>query len=223
MIGHISSLSTTLHTLELRPSCDDLVDITPILTLNLPLLRSLRLSNFGHIKTLDSMVFWERHPNLQHLDLAKCEGENWFSENIPADFLPNLRHLRAPFKDTLVLAPILPQLISLSVIDSINAQVPYLLRVVVGPNGLPNLKSLDIGQKPSNSGKNDKVVGALWYEDGAGGFHQAPLKKHERSVFNGYIPSIARGTPNLEEIAFHSYGRELADFVNSSLLLVSPF
>jgi hypothetical protein len=71
--------------------------------------------------------------------------------------------LKAPFDNVRILSPILGQLVSLTVYYSINAQVPYLLRAVL-PDGLPNLKSLNIGQWPSHSGKNVDIEGALWYE-----------------------------------------------------------
>jgi hypothetical protein len=94
-------------------------------------------------------------------------------------------------------------LISLTVYGSINAQIPYLLRSVL-PNGLPNLKSLGIVQLPSNSGENVNLEGALWYETEDGRFREAKLEKAGRDVLNGYIHSIARTAPNLEEIGLHS-------------------
>ena len=121
--------------------------------------------------------------------------------------------MQTHFYDVRILAPILSQLVSLTVYDSINAQIPYLLRSVL-PAGLPNLKSLNIGQMPSNSGKNINIEGALWYETEDGKFREAKVTKAGRDVLNGYIHSIARGAPNLEEIGFYSYTIRLEEFVS---------
>lgn len=118
-------------------------------------------------------------------------------------------YLQARFSDVLILAPILNQLVGLTVYQSINAQIPYLLRAVL-PEGLPNLKSLNIEQYSSASGKFVNIEGSRWYETKDGRFMQAE-KAHEalRSVSGGYIHSIARGAPNLEEIGFFSHIPEL--------------
>ena len=124
-----------------------------------------------------------------------------------------LTSLKAPFYDVRNLSPILSQLFSLMVYSTINAQLPYLLRAVL-PDGLPHLKSLNIGQKPSNIGKNVNIEGALWYETEDGKFFEAKVRKARRAVLDGYIPSVARGAPNLEEIGFHSNAIRLEEFVS---------
>jgi len=103
------------------------------------------------------------------------------------------------------LAPILNRLISLTIYGTINAQVPYLLRSVL-PDGLLNLKSLKISQSPiANNEIRDEDEGARWYETELGVFCLALPGREEasRNVTNGYIHSIARGAPNLEEICLH--------------------
>jgi hypothetical protein len=113
--------------------------------------------------------------------------------------------LQARFNDVLSLAPILNQLTSLTLYETINAQVPFLLRSVL-PNGLPNLKSLKIGQHPSLD--ETLEVGARWFETDLGDFCLAgDAEEASRDVTNGYIHSIARGAPNLEEICLQ--GKEI--------------
>jgi len=119
------------------------------------------------------------------------------------------------WNDALLLAPILGQLLSLSIHRSINAQIPYLLRSVC-PNGLPKLKSLVIGQMSSSSVKNKSIEGGLWYETPDGVF-QRGTNKSSRTVFDGFMHSIVRGAPNLEEIGFYGDTFPLASFVSAGL------
>lgn len=110
------------------------------------------------------------------------------------------------------------QLVSLTVYHSINAQIPYLLRTVL-PEGLPNLKSFNIGQYPSIRGNNVNIEGTLWYEAEDGKFRKAKVRKASRSVLEGYIPYIACGAPNLEEIGFFHYNIDLSEFVSHMFTL----
>lgn len=115
-----------------------------------------------------------------------------------------------------MLAPILHQLVSLAVFESVNAQIPYLIRSVL-PGGLPNLKSLNIGQTPSASRRNMNIEGSLWYETQDGKFMEQDIAyKGFRRVSDGYMHSITRGAPNLEEIGFFTYTVPLSEFVSSS-------
>ena len=126
-----------------------------------------------------------------------------------------MHFLQVHWNDALLLAPILGQLLSLSIHRSINAQVPYLLRSVC-PNGLPKLKSLDIGQISSSSFRNENKEGSLWYETPDGVFY-CSTNKSPRTVFDGFMHSIVRGAPNLEEIGFHGVSFPLASFVSAGL------
>ena len=102
-------------------------------------------------------------------------------------------------------APILHHLTSLSITNSRNAQIPYLLRAVI-PNGLPGLKGLEFDQGPSTDLMRDlrRIEGAMWYEKPDGTFCIAKtLKEAERPMTDNFMHSIVRGAPNLEELAIH--------------------
>jgi len=63
------------------------------------------------------------------------------------------------------------------------------------------------------------VEGSLWYETKDGKFMEQPnVYKGSRRVLDGYMHSIARGAPNLEEIGFKSYAIDLSEFVSSFCL-----
>ena len=235
LLQHISSLAPSLHTLVLQPSCSEFESTSSILGLDFPCLRSLSLKTFSDVKTSQAMAFWERHPSIVYLNVASDlprADKHLFGIILPDKFLPNLRYLRVcgfsewykmprilthfmqvNCSDALRLALILSQLLSLSIHGSINAQIPYLLRSVC-PNGLPKLKSLDIGQISHSSVKNKHIEGGLWYETPDGVF-QRGTNKSSRTVFNGFMHSIVRGAPNLEEIGFHGDYFPLADFVSA--------
>ena len=113
------------------------------------------------------------------------------------------------------LAPILNQMISLTIYETINAQVPYLLRSVL-PDGLPNLKSLKISQISISDDEHEE--GARWYETESGAFCLASgSEEASREVTNGYIHSIARGAPNLEELCLHGEPITLQRYVRQVL------
>lgn len=125
-----------------------------------------------------------------------------------------MHSLQVHWDDAVRLAPILGQLLSLYIHRSINAQIPFLLRFVC-PNGLPKLKSLGICQTPHSSVKNKNIEGSLWYEDPDGVF-QRGRNKWSTPVSDGFLHSIVRGAPNLEEIGFHGDYVPLAKFVSAS-------
>lgn len=130
--------------------------------------------------------------------------------------------LQAKFDDVRSLAPILKRLISLTIYNTINAQVPYLLRSIL-PSGLLNLKSLKISQTPiGNDGLRDEDEGAQWYETELGVFCLAlpgwEVEDASRDVTNGYIHSISRGAPNLEEICLHGNTVSIQRYVRNDLL-----
>ncbi|KAG6806935.1 hypothetical protein H0H92_009520, partial [Tricholoma furcatifolium] len=180
-----------------------------ILGTNFPCLRSLTLAGFSKADTQQAMSFWERHPSIEYLHLTwnnmdpSNDGSNcWFASPLPDNLLPNLPHLRVQGKDALLLAPILCQLLSLAIFQSVNAQIPYLLRYVCR-NGLPKLKSLEIGQRPDSDKRNRQNKGSLWYEREDGSFRQGTATS-SRTVFDGFMHSIVRSAPDLEEMGFHS-------------------
>ncbi|KDR73787.1 hypothetical protein GALMADRAFT_72339 [Galerina marginata CBS 339.88] len=197
--------SPSLQTLVLR-STDRYHSPSCILILEFPRLKSLTLDGFWVRDTLEAMAFWHRHPSLERLRLPNSHRSDlWFDKRIELGLLPNLRHFQANFVNVLPLAPILQQLVSLSIDQSINAQVPYLLRSAI-PSGLPHLKSLEIDQDFSSYPHVLRLEGTTWYESADRTFHEArDLKQASRTFANDYIESIARGAPNLEELALHGY------------------
>ncbi|KAG6915215.1 hypothetical protein DXG01_012686 [Tephrocybe rancida] len=202
-LHHMSSLAHSLHTLDLKPDAsEDYASLSSIFEIDFPCLRSLSLASFSEINTSQAMAFWERHPSIEALDIASNDHQDsrWFAPVVPATLLPKLLHLTVCWDDALLLAPILGRLLGLSIHGSVNAQIPYLLRSVC-PNGLPKLKSLHIGQAPSSSAKNKNIEGSLWYESEDGVFGRT-TNKGSRTVFDGFMHSIVRGAPNLEEIGF---------------------
>ncbi|KAF9535012.1 hypothetical protein CPB83DRAFT_843334 [Crepidotus variabilis] len=216
LFKHISSLATSLHTLHLRLGANSPFDSgtfinppSPILELNFPHLRSLSLSSFFPIDTEQSTAFFIRHPSLEYLDITTdlmwYAKSIWIASTLPSEFLPKLRHLRAGWKDVRVLAPILHLLITLSIHNSVNGQIPYLLRKVI-PTGLPKLRSLGIGQWESNACPyQDSALqeGQDWCETSEGKKFQVKRGHQSRTVFDNYMHSVVRGAPNLEEIAFY--------------------
>lgn len=113
------------------------------------------------------------------------------------------------------------QLISLNVWNSVNAQIPYVLRTVF-PDGLPMLRSLVIAQRGSNKRRDIDSEGALWYETADGRFCEVEQKyKHSkaaRKIDSLYMCSIFRAAPNLEEIAFHMHLPSFVSLFPCSLL-----
>ncbi len=114
----------------------------------------------------------------------------------------------------------LPQLQFLSIGDSINGQVPYLLRSVI-PNGLPNLKSLVIGQDPYAERDVKGIEGAMWYETEEGKFLQEKkISNAYRTVMDKYMHSIVRGAPNLQELYLHGFPLDTGTLVSKLFLYV---
>lgn len=93
---------------------------------------------------------------------------------------------------------------ALSIQQSLNAQVPYLLRCLI-PAGLPNLASLEIDQEWSADRETlNRYEGSRWYETPDGKFHvERRLKNAARTFMDDYIHSIVRGAPNLNELCLH--------------------
>ena len=102
------------------------------------------------------------------------------------------------------LIPILHRIVALSIQQSLNAQVPYLLRCLI-PAGLPNLASLEIDQEWSSDRETlSRYEGSVWYETQDGKFHvEKRLKNAARTFMDDYIHSIVRGAPNLNELCLH--------------------
>jgi hypothetical protein len=99
-----------------------------------------------------------------------------------------------------MLVPLLgDQLVNLTISNSINWQVPYLLRSVL-PNGLPSLRSLGITQRESMNYGEARLPGCRWREDEDGTIREVNERNAWTNVDSAYITSLARGAPNLEEL-----------------------
>jgi hypothetical protein len=235
ILNNLPRLALSLHTLSLR---GDLDEATVLFSLHIPHLEFLRLHNFDCHDTALVHGFLKRHPQLESLSLEKCM-HTWFSDNIEVGVLPKLQHLKvsmigsvqlipinayafqARFKDICFFVPILPQLVSLAFTESYNCQVPYLLRVVL-PNGLPRLRSLEIERDTVYRETWDQraLEGALWYETSDGQFRiETNPKKMKRHCMDGYMHSIVRGAPNLEELGLHGMYLISAELVCTRLLI----
>jgi hypothetical protein len=102
VLNKLPRLASSLHTLSLE--CG-LQDATLILSFDFPSLKWLRLECFGSKnKTETIMGFFRRHPQLHSLSLVGCTG-TWFSNDIEAGFLPNLKHLRVRHFDSWKFCP----------------------------------------------------------------------------------------------------------------------
>jgi hypothetical protein len=89
-------------------------------------------------------------------------------------------------------------LIRLSLLDTYNAQGPYLLRAAVPDGVLLALRSLSIHRYSENSHKPRE--GHRWREDENGGVSQANVRKPSRQFDGNYIMSLSKAAPNLEEL-----------------------
>ncbi|KAG2016501.1 hypothetical protein CC2G_009665 [Coprinopsis cinerea AmutBmut pab1-1] len=231
LLQTVSNLAPRLRTLNLAPNSDtdEWMKMENILDFTFPHLESLTLSAYVLEDTAKAMAFWERHPTLEYINLSYGDETPRFAEGVHdvVNFLPNLRHLVAPFRDVRNLSPLLPQLISLTILDSINAQVPYLLRSVLQPSALqppnstgttpslPILQSLNIIQDGEPYGKISHLEGSHWYETAEGEFKEAPEKKGQKfkkSVLNGYMHSIVRAAPNLVELGLQASGLDVSNY-----------
>jgi hypothetical protein len=87
------------------------------------------------------------------------------------------------------------------------------------PNGLPQLKSLEIEQVMY--GLDDFTLeGLLWYETLDGRFRKEKRRRKEWDILaNGYMQSIVRGAPNLEELGLHGMQLSSASLVRPRLLI----
>ncbi|PPR03562.1 hypothetical protein CVT26_006104 [Gymnopilus dilepis] len=204
LLTSIRDLSSSLHTLVLGLN-NRFESASPILSLNFRQLRSLTLGMFSVPDVSEAMAFWERHPLIEKLKLIDTyRTSHWFAEDSPADLLPNLQFFAASFHDVRSAISILPRLVGLSIQQSINAQVPYLLRSLM-PDGLPALESLEIDQDWSADGDTlRRYEGSMWYESQDGKFHvEKKFKNAAKTFTQDYIHSIAKGAPNLKELCLH--------------------
>ena len=99
----------------------------------------------------------------------------------------------------LILLPhVSKSLIRLSLLNTYNAQGPYLLRVLVPGGIIPTLRSLSIHHDSGNSLKPRE--GHRWRENEIGHVSQSNVNKPSREFDGNYIMSISKAAPNLEEL-----------------------
>ncbi|PPQ96047.1 hypothetical protein CVT26_004680 [Gymnopilus dilepis] len=206
LLSNIHHLSSTLDTLELE-LYHKYDSASPILTLDFPRLRSLTLGMFSVPNTEQAMHFWRRHPSIEILRLRDSDHtSHWFSSDIPDDLLPNIKHLEASFHDVRSLIPILHRLKRLSVQQSLNAQVPYLLRVLI-PEGLPNLCSLEIDQEwYSIPDILRRYEGSTWFETPDREFMEGmTATRLSKKLTADFLLSIVKGAPGLQELCLYGH------------------
>ncbi|KAF8907688.1 hypothetical protein CPB84DRAFT_271773 [Gymnopilus junonius] len=220
LMKNLRVLSPSLHTLAISQPGSIGPSASPLFALDFPHLKSLSL-HFHFFDNLSvAMAFWKRHPTLETLELEKYSPmNNHFTKDFDSDFLPNLRYLKTDFEDVQILAPILHHLIGLEINSSIVAQMPYLFGSIL-PEGLPNLKSLYIGELPFEFPED-----AHWYEKEDGEFEESisddpPASLH--TSINQYIHSIAKGAPNLIELGMYLQIEYSSQFMHLSRQL-KPF
>lgn len=100
-------------------------------------------------------------------------------------------------------------------------QILYLLWYIL-PNGLPNLKSLNIDQSELSSKNNNlnHIEGSLWNEIE---FKQTKWMQGSRTTFNSFVHSIVRAVPNLEELGFDRGICQFSDLVSCELISEATF
>ncbi|TFK21833.1 hypothetical protein FA15DRAFT_658025 [Coprinopsis marcescibilis] len=179
-----------------------LLDMTPLLQLNYPVLKSIYMRNWDKygVDVENFMSFWKRHPTLESI---KLQEQGYFSEDVAGiqNFLPNLKHLTAPFKDVRMLVSLLHQLTSLSIYDSLKSQVPYLFCTFL-PEGLPHLKSLTVNHLPGMTSQDiDYMEGEDWTDESTSDLDGGPASGGEISS-SRYLGYVAGTAPNLEEFAW---------------------
>ena len=89
-------------------------------------------------------------------------------------------------------------LIRLNLLDTYNAQGPYLLRAVVPEGVLLALRSLSILHNTKS--RPESPEGHRWREDENGCVSQAAVTKRSNQIDRNYIMSILNAAPNLEEL-----------------------
>ncbi|TFK20753.1 hypothetical protein FA15DRAFT_673218 [Coprinopsis marcescibilis] len=212
-VNYFHTVAPRLRVLHISPRLadDGLKDISDLFQLYFPVLESISFGGyiFGDSSKSETLqVFWDKHDTLESISFSSTSQYSRVPLSSPAA-LPKLKHLSAPFCDVLSMAPLLHRLVSLSVLFTVNGQVPYLLREIVR-EGLPKLKSLTILKQPiARDGSNTNLEGADWYETETGQFLRVGASKgYEQSVLDGYMHSIVRGAPNLEELALITWNIE---------------
>jgi len=204
LFHNLTTFSPLLHTLVLHIGAVGIeVTCDNVFWPRFPHLRVLSLDGFILEHPELAAEFWSFHSNLEQVELLspRYTAGSYF-EGVLTGTFPRLTSLKAPFADVCMLMPILgDQLVNLTILKSINAQVPYLLRSVL-PNGLGSLRSLGIHQEATKHSKEILREGGQWHEDEHGNIREISISKRKAARFFDapYIMSLARGAPNLEDL-----------------------
>lgn len=190
-----------------------------LLTLKFPCLRTLILDGFVTSQRDLTTGFWLNHSGLRNVILGLPHEEQWFPE-FDSSMLPNLAgfgvrvplyigtfhethcvYLKGFFEDARVIIPhAAKRLERLMLLDTHNAQAPYLLRAVAPEGVLPALRSLTVELLTWSHPTIVKGEGNRWREDEGGRVTQTSKRRTARWFDGNYIMSISKAAPNLEEL-----------------------
>jgi hypothetical protein len=172
--------------------------------------------------TDDTMIsqFWERHKGLERIEHLDCSGrsecflrycmvvfqilEPWRYENQCVNKYRDPHHslgMQCTFSSAKSLLPhVFSQLVSLTLLGTVNAQVLHLLRVVTRGGVLPHLRSLGIELISSSHSRKVKLEGNRWYEDDGGHISEVSKRKALRYFDVNYLVTLAKAVPSIEEL-----------------------
>ncbi|KAG6855981.1 hypothetical protein H0H87_008694 [Tephrocybe sp. NHM501043] len=219
---NLSAIPPNLHTLELRMRDFDYdidaAGVGGLLFKVMPHLRTLILDDFKIGNSALTKQFWIAHPGLERLELLARVTGNWF-EDFESGMLPNLKFLKSNYSSAKILLPhVANQLVSLYLLETYNAQAPYLLRAVPEYGRLPALSSLGIHRTSGNSNNNRKYEGHRWREDENGAVMEIDPRANATRRFDGnYLMSIAKAAPNLEELELMGDSDDTINSITASL------
>lgn len=100
------------------------------------------------------------------------------------------------------------QLINLGLIDTVNAQALYLLRVITPTGTMPQLRSLGVELRSSKHSRSVTFEGNRWYEDGQGHISEVSKRKAVRYFDANYVATLVKAAPNVEELELIGYSND---------------
>ncbi|KAG6816864.1 hypothetical protein H0H93_007678 [Arthromyces matolae] len=211
-----SKFPVHLHTLDLRLGLRrSNFDFRELFYLVMPNLHVLILDSVDVGDPSLTKEFWKKHPRLTRLELWKRVGGLWFN-GFERGMLPNLTVFKGKFISARIILPhISESLVSLYLLDTYNAQAPYLLRTATKGGTLPALRSLGIQRDSGNSPK--AYEGHRWREDERGAVTQAPVLKAAKRFDGNYLMSIAKAAPNIEELELVGDSDDTVNSITSAL------
>ena len=115
-----------------------------------------------------------------------------------------------------LLPHVFSQLVSLTLVETINAQALYLLRVITPGGILPRLRSLGIHLITSSDPNYSEAEGNRYYEDDEGHVLETSKLKALRCFNTNYLLILAKAVPGVEELELLGYSD--MEIVSFSLL-----